>query len=489
METLRGKYTENKWKSKLKIAKAEKKAERQSSTRHKKRYEKVKLKNKDLKKENENLKEEIEKYKMERIPIGQSKSSIKPNRHKYAVWIISLAIRLQVMQGLSYRQTKMSLCETFFSMGLKISLPCPSTIRQWVQKQSIYELKMASKQAELESQVLIIDESAGIGQEKAFLVLGVEIDNWKETPKSLEHSDMQVLGVGTRKSWNAENIKKVLGKIKKEHLGKIKYVISDGATVMRKGCKLSKLTRVLDCTHWMANCMERYYKKDEGFIELQKHLGIVRQKMVNGSKVWMIAPSMRTKARFLNLFAIVEWMGKIENVWKSLKKDEKEAVSFIKEQPELVRELICIIKIIKELSTLLKIKGITAESAEEVRKIFIAYLLQTKNIKQFEADMLKYIEEIRTSLPNETRILCCSDVIESYFGKFKNRGNKAASQGITEDILTLSLFNNQLTDTRVQEAMESTAFSDIALWASKNTVDSFSKTKQKAWRKVVSKIA
>jgi hypothetical protein len=496
MGTLRGKYTENKWKSKLKIVQAEKKAAIQSAKRYKEQEEKSKLekkkwkkKSKKLESENKELKSEIEGYKKEKTAVGHFFNSVKPNGHKYMTWVIMLALRLQVMHGLSYRQTSKCLSEIFECMELEMSTPCPSTIRQWGQKQGVYELKKASEQPELEAQVLIIDESAGIGQEKAFLVLGVKIEQWKKKTKSLEYCDTQVLRVATKKSWTGDGVKEVLNSIKEARSGKIKYVISDGAVVMRNGCELSDLIRVSDCTHWMANCMERYYKKDENYQELQKHLGKVRQKMVNGSNVWMIAPSLRSKARFLNLFGIVEWMEKIERVWESLAEEEKKVVDFIKEQPELVKELICIIRIVKELSKFLKTKGITKESAKKVREIFKAYSLQTQTVKRFEADMLKYIKETRDALPNEKTILCCSDVIESYFGKLKYRGNKAASQGITEDILVLPLFNNRLTESSVLKAMESTSWYDVGLWTAENTVDSFSKTKQKAWRKLVSKIA
>lgn len=482
MGTPRGKYKESIWKGKLKVAQKEKRTLKQAVKRLKEQNAKVKAKNQALKKE----KQEYEKAK---AAEGEIMKNIKPGGYKYAVWLIKMAISLQVSVGLSYRQASACIEYFIFLLEIEMSSPCASTIRQWVQKSGVYKLNYVSKEAKLEEQVLIIDESAGIGQEKAFLVLGVDIENWKKRPKSLQHRDTQVLGVGTRKSWDGSSIKKVLEQIKQEHEGKIKYVVSDGGGTMRKGCEISSLIRVLDCTHWMANCLERYYKKEEEFQELQKHLGKVRQKMVNGRKVWMIAPSLRSKARFLNLFGIVAWMEKIESVWGKLTKDEREAVAFLKEHSELVKELICMIKIIRLLSTLLKTKGITSTSEVEVLGIFASAGLRTETVKRFEEDMLKYIKEIIAALPEEKCILCCSDVIESYFGKLKYRDNKRASQGITEDVLVLPLFNDDLTEQSILEAMTSTSWRDVNLWVSQNMVDSFIQTKQKGWRKLVSKTA
>ena len=443
---------------------------------------------KQLKEEKAKRKALEKALKKEKAGLGErskkEEMGSKPKGHKYSSWLIKMAISLQVLCGLSYRQTKTSLSKTLLLLGLKISSPSASTIRQWVQKQGLYELKAAQEREKARASVLIMDECAGIGEEKVLLILSVPIEKWLACPKSLEYRDTSVITVESKKSWKGVDIGKVLKRIKSSSNGQVKYVICDGCGVLRKGCEISKMTRVLDCTHRMSSLMERYYKKEEGFMALQKHLGIARQKMVNSSKVGMIAPSMRCKARFLNLFEIVEWMEKILSCWKWLKKEEKEAVFFIKEQPDLVQELICMIKAIKQLSKLLKTEGIVLESESEVKKIFCALRLQTANVKRFEEDMLEYIRETRNSLPEEQRILCCSDVIESYFGKFKYRGNKAASQGITADALVMPLFKDELTQQGVQDGMESVSWRDVNFWVAKNMVTSFTKTKQLFWQKM-----
>ena len=100
--------------------------------------------------------------------------------------------------------------------------------------------------------------------------------------------------------------------------------------------------------------------------------------------------------------------------------------------------------------------------------------------------MLNYIDSIQLSLPNEKRIVCCSDIIESYFGKMKNRGNKSGSQGITEDMLAITMFSSKLTNRQVEQAMAETTWTEVQQWAEKNMVLSFPKMKQLFWKKLAS---
>lgn len=407
-----------------------------------------------------------------------------PKGHSYSLWQIQAAVNMQVYCGQSYRQVRYSLRVIMLIMGLYLRVPCVNTIRQWVQKFGKSELERG-KENEAQK-IIIMDESIGSrGQEKVLLFLGILSENWVENPRDLKHEDAMAVGIKTEKSWTGKKISEQLKKIK----GGVEYVVSDGCSSLKSACKLSGLVHVLDCTHFMGNFMKKHHEKQEGYEKLLSGMSKIRQQWGQSAYAALITPNMRTKAKFLNLFAIAEWLEKILNGFSKMTVSEQERVNFVVDLSEYANELICMVKIVKELSVILKSQGITIETEQHIRAIFSSRANQYAVLPKMEQSMLEYVRNIRASLPEKTSIMCCSDLIESYFGKFKNRNEKSASQGITQDVLSIPLFAEQRDLEKVKQAMESTSWADINKWAEENLVQHFGKTKRNFWEKVLPKIA
>ena len=52
-------------------------------------------------------------------------------------------------------------------------------------------------------------------------------------------------------------------------------------------------------------------------------------------------------------------------------------------------------------------------------------------------------------------------------GKFKNRGNKGVSQGITDDVMAIALFNGKIEVNQTKEALEKVTLASIEQWTEK----------------------
>lgn len=407
----------------------------------------------------------------------------KPMYYKYSTWLIKVAIVLQVSHGLSYRQVQSVLKTICCIMCLTMSVPCPNTIRQWVQKYSKSVLEKGEENEQ--KKIVIVDESIGMGQEKALLMLAIDAEDWAKNPRSLKHEDTMVVGVETKKSWNGPQIKGQLKQVR----GNIKYVVSDNCSVLQSACKLAEIVRVPDCTHFMGNLLKKYSEQSESVQTLFNKMSKIRQQWGQTEYAPLITPNMRTKSKFLNMFAISEWVGKILVSWDNLDTKQQNKVLFVKENEGDMKELVCLVNTIKKLSELLKKKGITAQTILEIQGIFALQSNNYASLEKLKEDMTDYVQKIRDSLPKESCILCCSDVIESYFGKFKNRNEKKASQGITQDILVASLFGAEFCVHRIKEAMEAISWLDVTTWHKENLVPSMGETKRKFWKEKLPKAA
>ena len=230
------------------------------------------------------------------------------------------------MVGLSYRSVQQVLHRFILVVGLESRTPCIGSIRYWVHKVAYHRLSEHSP-TDLGDKVLIIDECSGIGQEKLLLVLGI---SWENMPldRSLDFRDTDVLSLTSSKSWSAENIAEVLTKVSGEIAGQIRYIISDRGSNLVKAIHLAGYVHVPDCTHLMGSCLKNYHSKNPDFLDLQHKLGKLRQKWVNGKNTVLAPPRIRSKARFLNLFDVTDWMKKILSIWHRLDTETQETLLF-----------------------------------------------------------------------------------------------------------------------------------------------------------------
>jgi hypothetical protein len=74
----------------------------------------------------------------------------------------------------------------------------------------------------------------------------------------------------------------------------------------------------------------------------------------------------------------------------------------------------------------------------------------TGQAKKIIAAMMKYFSDHAEFYANCLRVQCCSDIIESIFGRYKNKGGMKA---ISADVLSIALYNRQISIDFVKQAM------------------------------------
>jgi hypothetical protein len=414
---------------------------------------------------------------------GQLYLGVRPKRHKYSLAIIVLCVHFQATLGLSYRQVQEVIRRFILIAQLHSSTPSATSIRNWVRKTAYHRLVRAT-QVPGQSRILILDESAGIGQEKVLLILQLQQAALRQGVP-LAFNQVRVLLVRSSHSWKGEQIKQAIKEVTQG--GPVNYVICDRAPNLQKALRLGGYRHVNDCSHLMASYLEHYYKKDPAFSELMLGVGKLRKKWINTNNASLMAPQLRAKARFLNLFEIVDWLEKIGLVWEKLTGQQREELLFVHHYKLLIAELKQMTQLIKHLSQELKSQGITQESEKRVGDLFASLPHKTANVSDFEQKIKAYLAQKRLALPEQKRIYCCSDVIESFFGKFKTRTKQAPNQGLSDDMIVMSLFSGQASNSEVQQAMEEVVLKKVEQWAKENTVPSFAKERKQFWRNLVPK--
>ena len=94
--------------------------------------------------------------------------------------------------------------------------------------------------------------------------------------------------------------------------------------------------------------------------------------------------------------------------------------------------------------------------------------LKSNNGKKFKEILLLKIKEQIKLLPNTKTILFSSDILESIFGKYKNRVSENPMASITSLMLIIAAFTCDLTEENVTKSIENVKISDIKKWSDEN---------------------
>ncbi len=342
----------------------------------------------------------------------------------------------------------------------------------WIKKIGYYELKKPKEKAN--DWILILDETIGIGQEKLLVILGIRRCNIDFT-RPLKLQDLVPIFVKSKKSWTGEIIAKELAVVKKE-LGNVIYAVTDSGSALLKSLRISGIDRVSDLTHFIALGLEKIYKKDEIFKSYTYELGQMRAKLQNTKYTHLIPPNQRSKSRFLNIEIISSWGIKAITALNSetVSIDDKQKISWLKDKKDFIMEMNDIIDIVKTISKELKTHGLSKKN----KKKCISYLKKKKKgrVKIFADYMIIYLEKnIKYVKKRGEILLCSSDVIESFFGRYKNEISKNPMNGITDLALIIPAFTSDFSEKEVTKAIDFSTTKEIKEWNKTNLCESLCK--------------
>jgi hypothetical protein len=398
-----------------------------------------------------------------------------PKGYHYSSTIIFLAIIVRTCCNCSLRGCSrlIEILNDLLDLSLP-SVPSASSIYYWECK--IGYNRIRKKPEKKEKWVLMIDESISIASQRILLLLGCRVSNYG-FDRPLNFKDISVLWLGVDRSWTELCIGEQIRKLK-EHGYEFVNGVSDGGSAIVKALKVSGLCYVSDCTHYLGNLLKNQYKKTENFKEFSSLCGQLKKEIMNGSHYYLVPPSQRTKGRFLNLFELSDWSYCMMKTLQNQKVKEVSNKAIIKLRQILKYEDL-IVEIYKQCQTLkqifkeLKTKGLSEKSQKKVEEILFKSQANDyfkKGVNQYFSDNVK---------PGKC-LVCSTDILESLFGKFKNRLSKNKMNGFGLSCLAMANMNEDITVIKTLKGMESVKMQDLEWWA-KNHLPPNSLSARRKW--------
>lgn len=389
---------------------------------------------------------------------------------------MALSISLYLYAGCSLRGVPkvLELFYKFTSGGSSEGqVPSYGTVKTWIEKCGLSKYNGPVKDATVEDVCYIVDESISVNKQKLGLILECPA---KPEGKALTAADARVVGMSVKPSRDSEEIAKEI-KAAADANRKPSYIVGDGGKNLVGGAAVAGLTYHVDCSHHFANIMKKVYGNSEDFNNLSTAVGRTRRNALTET-AYLMPPSMRTVARYMNLTAWLDWAYKIINVgYDRLNSKEKTAYSFLMSYADIISELRQDMSVINETLKILKHEGLSLSSTRCCEKLVSRnLLLGTPRQNKLGTGMIAYLYEELNKMPDRNvPTVISSDIIESFFGYDKSKMSKNKLNGFTTMVLTMPLVPvtrtaGSFTGSCVQELLKATTVNDVILWRTNNLI-------------------
>jgi len=363
----------------------------------------------------------------------------------------------------------------FFKPLIQTSLPAPSWYsgRLWLMKLGYYKLHAQKTQAM--DWIWIVDHSVQLGSDKCFVILGVRASSLKED-LTLSMEDVEPITLSPVKTSNGEVVyQELVNSISKT--GIPMAIVGDKGSDLNLGvtkfCNETGTIYIHDVKHKVALLLKKNFEQDinwKSFTELaaktQKH---TQQTKIAGAA----PPTQRSKARYMNIEALVKWGQNMLNIlekgipeeWdKDLFEMKIGWVKFYKQDIEKWKNMM---SFAITTESLIRKSGISIGITDILKQEFMKLNFCPASAL-FGNELLASVMQEELKVKIGQILIGSSEILEALFGKFKDIEDVQSKSGFTGLSLVIPALAAKTTIKIIHAAMEVVKVIDLKNWFDNN---------------------
>ncbi len=396
--------------------------------------------------------------------------------HGYGARMVCLAVELAKTVGL--RPASRVLEIMFDWLDVKQEVPCPTAIRNWLQRLGVAAIKAPVEKAD--DWIWMVDHSNQIGPEKALVVLGTRASKLPPPGTSLKHEDVRVLTVRPGTHWKRDDMAMVYEELADEY-GPPRAVLMDGAVELRDGAERLKTRRsdtivLRDFKHKAANCFKAILGKDERFAEFCLKVGRTRSAIQQTELAHLTPPREKPKARFMNLKATLHWAASI--LWL-LEHPEAESREWM--TPERLEDKLGWLRsfaddlavwreceeVIENGVTFINKQGLFRGAADQLRRLVGRNMSHARS-RDLAVQLIDFVAAAEDQLQEGERLPMSTEILESSFALYKQLERQHSKGGFTSLLASFGALLKTQTPETIHRAFQAVSVRDVKLWAEEN---------------------
>jgi hypothetical protein len=399
-------------------------------------------------------------------------------RHHYSAGVVQLFLKMVLSCAATQRTTAAVLDLIVPWLPGVEGAPCANTGRMWLLRLGLYELTRQKEKAD--DWVWLMDHTIQLGPWKCLVIVGVRLSAWSKNRGPLCHQDLTLLNLTPMEHATGELVHQAMVETITV-TGVPRQITSDGGTDLKKGVELlheehPQIAHVHDIKHKTALLLKKELEHNEQWTTFVTQSNKAKLGMTQTALACLVPPSLKTKARYMNLDRLVDWGCNILQYLDSPPSDPKAQVDLVKLEQKCgwVREYR---GPLKEWSELLTVAG-TAEqyireegyhsAARGALEQQLAPLATTAGARRMSAAVLDVVaSESAAVQTDEERLVGSSEVLESLIGKYKQMQSTHSKGGMTAMLLSFGAIVSEKTHETIRAALDTVRTHQVGEWCCK----------------------
>ena len=389
--------------------------------------------------------------------------------------MIEVCQRLVVQAGVAMRTVPRVFAILYHKLEATTVIPAASSVRWWLQRLGLYALREPLPRAG--DWVLLIDHSVQIGAVKVCVILGIRLCDVPYPQRALRHEDMQVIAMIPVEQSTGEIVDAQLEQATLR-TGIPRQIVSDGGSDVKKGAALfarrhPETTVTYDAAHHGAIVLKRRFEDDSQWSEYIGQLGQVKSRIRQTIDAFLASPSLRPKARYMNLESLLKWSRRI---LKLLDRDASDSLSISRasHRAELrygwLRDYRASIEkwsrweaMVRASVSYVRTRGLSVDSDSGLRE-HLSQLPPELYDEALATELGTFVRESSAAAGPGECLVGSTEVLESLFGKWKTLERQESQSGITGLVLSLGALLGAWPPSRIQAALEATPVKHVVRW-------------------------
>jgi hypothetical protein len=358
--------------------------------------------------------------------------------------------------GASLRGVAGGLALIASRLQLPLDTPSFSAVRSWILRLGCHALTCALPVGEW---VYIIDHSVQIGSCKLLVILGCPLSEVPFGERPLQHRDVRLVGLSLMEKSNAETVAAELEQATKR-TGIPRQIVSDSGTDLNGGVKLFQqkhagVSHVHDLAHQAANVLKSRRKNDEAWSEFGAKLAEAGAKVRQTREAFLRPPTMRLKARFMNVSPMLRFANRLLRVLDTGKANARTEACYgwLREHREAIVNWTSEQLVIETALRRVRTQGVDAKTVFDFDAAWSGLSL-TAGGREVAAQLRTAVAAEATQVKAGESLVGSTEVLESVLGKLKRLEGSYAGDGFTGLSLAIGAFVGESSEEQVREALD-----------------------------------
>jgi hypothetical protein len=416
------------------------------------------------------------------------------HRHQYSVGQVTLTLQLLLEANVSLQaivRITMILLPLFED---KLKTPHWTTGRWWLLRLGYYMLCRPKVRAN--DRAWVADHSIQSGRERSLLILGVRLSELPPAGQCLRLNDMEPLALIPVEKSDKQVVYQQLCALAVK-VGVPRIILHDNGGDLAGGIALFKKKHpstdgIYDIVHKAACLLKARLEKDPTWKAFCTQAAQTKFQTQQTELAFLVPPSQRSKARFMNLGDLVRWAREtlaivqqppavvLEHVTRE-RLEEK--FGWLRDYEEPVRIWSQMQLVIDIVNDFVRCNGHYRGSAADLRAKLKSLTLEAP-AKALSKELVAFVRHESRKAKKGERLPGSSEVIESTFGKQKEIEGHQSKGGFTGLLLALPALLGTITADTVRAALEFAKTADVIRWIRDNLGQSHQSKRRLAYNAV-----